>query len=138
MDELERNALIDYFVEVWGISEDYIKAAIPILEEQVRGRNLKDMVKALTDFQADNPDCNPQAMKRDILEFLSEIAMADGGIDEREEMALEVVERELNTNLSLSSSTLRTVTQSVSLASKSTSNLVNTVSDKALSIFRRK
>ena len=138
LDQQERRALTDYFVEVWGISEAYVAIAIPILEEQVRERNLKDMVKALTDFQVDNPDCNPQTMKRDILEFLSEIALADGEIDEREEIALEVVERELNANLSLTSYTLRTITRSASSATQATSDLLNNIGDKALSFLRRK
>lgn len=123
IEDAEREALVDYFVEVWGLDEEYIRNSIPIIEEQVRERNLKDMVKTLTEFQIDNPDCNPSAMKKDILELLTEIALADGEIDEREEIALELVERELNANLSLSTTTLRSVTNTVTQASKQTEKL---------------
>ena len=123
IEDAEREALVDYFVEVWGLDEEYIRKSIPIIEEQVRERNLKDMVKALAEFQIDNPDCNPAAMKKDILELLSEIAFADGEIDEREELALELVERELNSHLSLTSTTIRSVTNTVTQASKQTEKL---------------
>ena len=123
IEDAEREALVDYFVEVWGLDEEYIRKSIPIIEEQVRERNLKDMVKALAEFQIDNPDCNPAAMKKDILELLSEIALADGEIDEREELALELVERELNSHLSLTSTTIRSVTNTVTQASKQTEKL---------------
>ena len=123
IEDAEREALVDYFVEVWGLDEEYIRNSIPIIEEQVRERNLKDMVKTLAEFQIDNPDCNPSAMKKDILELLTEIALADGEIDEREEIALELVERELNANLSLTTTTLRSVTNTVTQASKQTEKL---------------
>ena len=123
IEDAEREAMVDYFVEVWGLDEEYIRNSIPIIEEQVRERNLKDMVKTLAEFQIDNPDCNPSAMKKDILELLTEIALADGEIDEREEIALELVERELNANLSLTTTTLRSVTNTVTQASKQTEKL---------------
>ena len=123
IEDAEREALVDYFVEVWGLDEEYIRNSIPIIEEQVREHNLKDMVKTLAEFQIDNPDCNPSAMKKDILELLTEIALADGEIDEREEIALELVERELNANLSLTTTTLRSVTNTVTQASKQTEKL---------------
>ena len=123
IEDAEREALVDYFVEVWGLDEEYIRNSIPIIEEQVRERNLKDMVKTLAEFQIDNPDCNPSAMKKDILELLTEIALADGEIDEREEIALELVERELNANLSLTTTTLRSVTNTVTQAGKQTEKL---------------
>jgi len=123
VDDAEREALTDYFVEVWGLDDAYVRKSIPIIEEQVRERNLKAMVKSLAEFQIDNPDCNPSAMKKDVLELLAEIALADGEIDEREELALELVERELNAHLSLSSTTLRSVTNSVTHAGRQTGKI---------------
>lgn len=123
IDDAEREALIDYFVDVWGLDDAYVRNSIPIIEDQVRERNLKEMVKSLAEFQIDNPDCNPSAMKNDILELLTEIALADGEIDEREELALELIERELNTHLSLTSSTLRSVTNTVTYAGRQTGKI---------------
>lgn len=129
-DYQEKVALADYFVEEWGLNREYVLKCIPILEDQVKSRNLKEMVKSLAEFQIDNPDCNPSAMKRDILEFLSEIALADGEIDEREEMSLEIVERELNQHLSLTSKTLRTITNNVKAVGNQANKVASTVENK--------
>ncbi|WP_347266697.1 TerB family tellurite resistance protein [Paracoccus sp. (in: a-proteobacteria)] len=100
LDDAERAAIIGYFEEVWGISPDYARRALPLIEQQVRGLALKDMVRTLAEQQMDNPDCNPEAMKKGLRAFLEEIAHADGEMDEREELALEVIERELAAHLS--------------------------------------
>jgi len=136
IEDAEREALVDYFVEVWGLDEDYIRKSIPIIEEQVRERNLKDMVKALAEFQIDNPDCNPAAMKKDILELLSEIAFADGEIDEREELALELVERELNSHLSLTSTTIRSVTKTVTQAGRYAGKMADALTEQTTKGFK--
>ncbi|MFC3527856.1 TerB family tellurite resistance protein [Paracoccus mangrovi] len=100
VDDAERAAIIGYFDEVWGISPDYARRALPLVEQQIRGATLKEMVRALAEQQMDNPDCNPAAMQKAIRQFLEEIAHADGDFDEREELAIELVERELAAHLS--------------------------------------
>ena len=131
IDEVERDSLVDYFVEVWGIDKEYIRQSLPILEDQVRGRNLKEMVKALVEFQLDNPDCNPEAMKKDILELLNEIVMADGEIDEREELALGTVESELNKHLALHATSIRSAKKVIDSASDQVSGLAKGLSNYA-------
>lgn len=101
IDEDERYAVIEYFEEVWGVSRDYASKALPLVESQIKSRTLKEIVKALADFQLDNPDCNPSAMNKDVKQFLEEIAFADGVKDEKEELAIETIERELSAHLSL-------------------------------------
>lgn len=100
IEESERVATISYFSEEWGIAEEYSTRALPIIEAQIRETTLKDMVRSLAEFQAENPDCNPTKMKSDILSFLLEVAHADGDLDERETLAIEIVERELGLHLS--------------------------------------
>jgi len=131
IDEVERDSLVDYFVEVWGIDKEYIRQSLPILEDQVRGRNLKEMVKALVEFQLDNPDCNPEAMKKDILELLNEIVIADGEIDEREELALGTVESELNKRLALHATSIRSAKKVIDSASDQVSGLAKGLSNYA-------
>jgi len=131
IDEVERDSLVDYFVEVWGIDKEYIRQSLPILEDQVRGRNLKEMVKALVEFQLDNPDCNPEAMKKDILELLNEIVIADGEIDEREELALGAVESELNKHLALHATSIRSAKKVIDSASDQVSGLAKGLSNYA-------
>lgn len=100
IDDAERTAIIGYFDEVWGISPDYARRALPLIELQVRDITLKDMVRKLAEQQMDNPDCNPEAMRKALGEFLEEVAHADGERDEREDLAIEMVERELAAHLS--------------------------------------
>lgn len=131
IDDKERAIIVEYFQDVWGLDNEYLCKCLPILEDQVRNRNLKDMVKTLAEYQLDNPDCNPVTMKKDVLELLSEIALSDGEISEREEIVLELVERELNTHLSLTTSTLRTVSRSISEVQRKTEKVYSAISDKA-------
>ena len=49
------------------------------------------MARSLASFQAQNPDCNNLAMQAALVDFLREIAMADGIIDEREDLAIDAI-----------------------------------------------
>ena len=97
--DVERSAVIDYFVEEWGLSTEYTQAALPIIESSIQGKRLKDMAGSLAEFQLENPDCNPNQMKKDIKSFLEEIAYSDGDYSEVEELAIEAVENILNYSL---------------------------------------
>jgi len=99
IDDVERSAVIDYFVEEWGLSTEYTQAALPIIESSIQGKSLKDMAGSLAEFQMENPDCNPNQMKKDIKSFLEEIAYSDGDYSEVEELAIEAVENILNHSL---------------------------------------
>jgi hypothetical protein len=99
IEDIERNAITDYFVEEWGLSVEYAQAALPIIETSIQDKRLKDMAESLADFQLENPDCNPNQMKKDIKSFLEEIALADGDYSEVEELAVEAVENVLGRSL---------------------------------------
>ncbi len=131
IEESERAAIISYFSEEWGIAEDYSTRALQIIEGQIRETTLKDMVRNLVEFQATNPDCNPIGMKNDILSFLEEVAHADGDLDERETLAIEIVERELSLHLS-SSAYLRRGTQRTASAIGSIGQAVTTRASEGL------
>ena len=96
----ERSAIAAYFVEEWGLSEEYVLAAIPVIEASIQDKRLKEMASSLAEFQLENPDCNPNAMRKDIKAFLEEIAFADGDYNEVEELAIEAVENVLSHSLS--------------------------------------
>lgn len=115
IDDSERCAIVNFFNDEWGIARDYSIKALPLIETQIRQRPLKSMAKSLAELQMDNPDCNPSVMRKDIKQFLEEIAYADGGFDEREELAIEIIERELSTHLA----THKQVTRTLSKYSKS-------------------
>ncbi len=127
IDDYERGAIVNYFADEWGISRDYTTKALPLIENQIKKMKLKDMAASLAEYQLDNPDCNPTAMKGDIMQFLNEIAHADGNFDEREEAAIEIVERQLDAQFSTYNQIWRT-------ASKTTGN----ISNMASGLFRKK
>lgn len=99
IDDVERRAVIEYFVEEWGLSTEYAQTALPIIESSIQDKRLKDMAGGLAEFQLENPDCNPNQMKKDIKSFLEEIAYSDGDYSEVEELAIEAVENILSHSL---------------------------------------
>lgn len=135
VDDEERTAIIDYFFDEWGVSREFSEKAIPLIEQQVTGRTLKDLAKSLADFQIDNPDCNPNSMKQDIRKFLEEIAFADGEFDEREELAIETIERELGQHLSVQSQTMKAAKKHMGTATQAVSGLSSAVQNTASGVF---
>jgi hypothetical protein len=130
IDDEERESIVAYFEDEWGLSREYTQRAIPLIESQIKSLPLKDMVKSLADFQIDNPDCNPSIMRKDIKQFLEEIAFSDGDFDEREELAIETIERELSKHLATHKKVIRT-------AGKHTTAFGNVAKQAGASTFRR-
>jgi uncharacterized protein (DUF697 family)/uncharacterized tellurite resistance protein B-like protein len=92
VDASERDCLKSYFVEEWGLDALYVDRALPVIEENSAGQSLDELSQALAVFQRDNPDCNHDAMHRDLLLFLREIAEADGHIHDQENVAIDRVD----------------------------------------------
>lgn len=90
--EPERSAIREYFVEEWGLDRQYVGLALSVSEENIANVTLKQMVGSFRDFARQNPDCNFDAMRTELLVFLREVAVADGKLDEREELAIEKVD----------------------------------------------
>ncbi len=107
IDDAERETVVNYFFEEWGIAPGYARRALPLIELQIKKQSLKEMARTLAEFQIDNPDCNPDAIRKNICQFLDELAHADGEFDEKEALAIEAVEREFATTLSPQSQLMR-------------------------------
>jgi uncharacterized tellurite resistance protein B-like protein len=91
IDDAERNAMTDHFVETWGFDRDYVGQAINVLERNIEQATIKDLALQLAIFLRENPDCNPTMMRVELVDFLKEIALADGRLDEREDLAIDAV-----------------------------------------------
>lgn len=131
IDDNERSAIVDYFSEEWGLSKDYTTKALPLIESQIKSQSLKVIVKAFAEFQMDNPDCNPTTLRKDVRKFLEEIAHADGDFDEREELAIDTIERELSVHLSTQNQTLRAAKKYASSATAVASEISTTLQEQA-------
>ncbi|SCW76353.1 Tellurite resistance protein TerB [Sphingobium faniae] len=94
-DKTEREAIAEHFVSEWGFDQAYVEQALEVFIADAGLMNIKCLAHQLADFQTSNPDCNAPAMQSQLLEFLKEIAAADGVLDEREELALDAVEAAL-------------------------------------------
>lgn len=94
-DDRERKAILGYFTNDWGISREFAEAALSITEENTTNQSFNELVATLAEFKKANPDCNYDHMCKDIIGFLREVAQADHVLDEREDMAIERIEKVL-------------------------------------------
>lgn len=92
LDAAERASIQTYFVEEWGFDADYLKAAIPVIEEKASDRAIEEIAADLAEFKKTNPDCNLAAMSTELIAFLREIAEADGVLDPAELAAIQKIE----------------------------------------------
>lgn len=138
----ELDAIHSYFVEEWGFDENYMRHALTVLSENIDRSRLSDMTKALADFATNNPDCNFDAVRNEIKNILTEVAEADGSLDEREEMAIERINSSLQEHASLTKSASRAISGTAKsvgdLANSTANNLHATVSGFASKIFGNK
>ncbi|MBS0505522.1 MAG: TerB family tellurite resistance protein [Proteobacteria bacterium] len=88
----ERASIAQHFTSEWGFDGAYVDQALTVIAASADGQSLKAAAASLARFQIENPDCNPDAMRGELIGFLREVAEADGVVDEREELAIEKVE----------------------------------------------
>jgi uncharacterized tellurite resistance protein B-like protein len=91
--ERERAAIRDHFVKAWGYDPGFVRRAVDWTEARLDGHAIRDLAAALADLKRTNPDCDARAMGQDLMADLRAIALADGPLDEREDMALERIGR---------------------------------------------
>lgn len=96
IDPTERECILEHFVKDWGFDPTYAARALDVLAPHADATRVKTLAHGLAQFQAANPDCNAPAMQAELMRFLRELVMADGVLDEREELALEAIERVLD------------------------------------------
>lgn len=95
IDPRETACIADHFVHDWGFDADYVSRALDTLAARANDMRVKQLASDLAAFTEANPDCNASAMQAELLAFLRELIAADGVVDEREELALEAIERVL-------------------------------------------
>ncbi len=88
----EIDATVDYLVRDWGYDRAYVVRTLEVLAGNADKIRIKPVTLELAHFLEANPDCSAAAMQDELLGFLRELVKADGGIDEREELALDAIE----------------------------------------------
>lgn len=91
--ESELDTIKHYFVRRWGYSEQFVDRGLDFVSQKLGDYDIKTAAATLSAFARDNPDCKANVMLADIKSFLRDVMEADGRIDEREEMAIERVEK---------------------------------------------
>lgn len=89
----ELETIKHYFVRRWGYSNQFVDSGIAFVGQKLDDYDIKTAAATLGAFARDNPDCKANVMLADIKSFLREVMESDGRIDEREEMAIERVEK---------------------------------------------
>jgi uncharacterized tellurite resistance protein B-like protein len=91
LSDSEREAICNHFVNEWGLDREYTRQALKVLFESAGETRIKQLAASVAQFQASSPDCNAEAMSAELMQFLRELAEADGELDEREELALDAI-----------------------------------------------
>lgn len=100
--EAERAVIVRHFVTDWGFDPSYVDRALTVIIAGADQQRLKNIARALANFQTVNPDCNPSATRAALLSFLREVGEADGLLDEREELAIDAIDTILREETELS------------------------------------
>lgn len=99
IDQCEIDAIVEHFVNDWGFDRAYVERAMPVLCAGAEKATIRDLARQLAIFQRENRDCNTIAMQETLLRFLREVALSDGALDEREELAIEAIATVMNAPL---------------------------------------
>ena len=91
--ESELDAITNYFIRRWGYSEQFVTRGLQFVTQNINDYDIKPAAATLGAFARDNPDCKANVMLADIKSFLREVMEADGRVDEREEMAIERIDK---------------------------------------------
>ena len=85
-DELERDTIVEYFVDEWGYDENFVKIGIDMASESTL--TFGEVIGNFVEFMRSNPNCNAKVVSQNVMAFLQEVAEASNGVVDREQRAL--------------------------------------------------
>ena len=77
-DDWERRKIKEYFVNKWGYSESFVDRNMEKCQKESDPIALEELFSALEEFKIHDKDCNFDHIFGELLEFLEELANADG------------------------------------------------------------
>lgn len=80
----ERQCIENYFVSEWGYSPEFVRKALPDAECNLESLRVVELVNNMIEYQIGNPDCNYDALSRELTSFLKEVTRADGELHDQE------------------------------------------------------
>lgn len=96
VDQSEIQVIQKYFVTEWGYDPLYAEKALTVLLENSEQSQITEMIETFASFIHSNPDCNSDAIHKELLSLVAQVAEADGKLDEREQLAIDKMEQLLN------------------------------------------
>ncbi|MBH9575439.1 hypothetical protein [Inhella proteolytica] len=93
LDTDTRQRLSDWLVEGWGYEPAFVAQGLALLEPQLQQVQIRDLAQALAQLLHGNPDCQPEAMAKELLRFQRELLGPTP--TEMQELALAHVEQVL-------------------------------------------
>ena len=92
MTDPERRLITEYFVYEWGYSERFIQLALPKLESNVDTFPIVELVDDLIEYNKLSPDCDYDALSKELTGFLQEVTRADGELHDLEVIFIQWLE----------------------------------------------
>ncbi|BCO30734.1 hypothetical protein TspCOW1_08370 [Thiohalobacter sp. COW1] len=93
IDESEKISITNSFINDWGYNEEFVNEGLLFIESNISEFSIAELASSLAEYKKENPDCSYDDMSKEILHLLREVIEADGRLDEREDMAIERIER---------------------------------------------
>ena len=91
--EREYSIILNYFRKSWGYEKKFLDAALQAVTRDLANFEIQRLARNMAKFTAENPDCNFASIKQGTVEFLQEIAAADGQLESREEEEIAKVKK---------------------------------------------
>ncbi|MDE0113369.1 MAG: TerB family tellurite resistance protein [Albidovulum sp.] len=85
ISEEEHDTILNYFLKSWGYEKEFLDTALQAAAQDIANFEIRRLARNLAKFTAENPDCNFASIKQGTVDFLYEVASADGFLDSREE-----------------------------------------------------
>ena len=92
INQRELDAVLDHLAGDWGYDRAFAEQTLTVLVSNADHIRIKPVAIELAQFLEANPDCSAEIMLGEVLEFLRELVVADGAVDEREEFAIDAIE----------------------------------------------
>ena len=88
----ERQCIENYFVSEWGYSPEFVRKALPDAECNLENIHVIELVNNMIEYQISNPDCNYDALSKELADFLKEVTRADGELHDQEVIFIQWLE----------------------------------------------
>ena len=80
----ERKCIKNYFMSEWGYSPEFVQNALPDAERNLENLRVVELVNNMIEYKISSPDCNYDALSKELTGFLKEVTRADGELHDQE------------------------------------------------------